>query len=155
MQSSLNWVLVVLGAVLILLEVVLGAISGFDFLLIGAAMLLGGFLGVATKSVAVGTVTAGVLALAYVFVGRRRIRGRLGHQNLATNTDALLGRDGRVVDPITPERAGRVRIDGDEWRAQVANGYEGSLEIGRTVRVERIDGVTLHVKPHATGGSPL
>lgn len=155
MQSSLNWILVVLGALLILLEVVLGAISGFDFLLIGTAMLVGGFLGLATHSVAVGTATAGVLALLYVFVGRRQIKSRLSRRNTPTNTDAILGREAQVVDIITPERAGRIRIDGEEWRAQAAGGSEGVLEVGRTVRVERIDGVTLYVKPYATGGSAV
>ena len=155
MQSSLNWVLVVLGALLILLEIVLGAISGFDFLLIGSAMLVGGLLGLAVQSVGVGTATAGILALAYVFLGRRRIRDRLGRRNIPTNTDALLGREAHVVDPITSERAGRVRIDGEEWRAQLANGSDGALEIGRTACVERIAGVTLYVAPKATGGSAV
>lgn len=153
MPSSLNWVLVVLGALLVLLEVVLGAISGFDFLLIGTAMLVGGLLGLATNSVVAGTATAGVLALAYVFFGRRRIRDRLSRRNTPTNTDAILGREARVVEPITPEHAGRVNIDGEVWRAQLANGSEDTLEEGRTVRVERIDGVTVYVKPHAIGGS--
>lgn len=152
MQSSLNWALVVLGALLILLEIVLGAISGFDFLLIGTAMLLGGLLGLAVHSVTVGAAAAGILALAYVFLGRRRIRDRLARKNIPTNTDALLGREARVVEPITPERAGRVRIDGEEWRAQLANGNDGTLETGRTARVERIAGVTLYVSPQATGG---
>ena len=40
MSSVINWILIVAGALLILLEVILGAISGFDFLLIGSANLL-------------------------------------------------------------------------------------------------------------------
>ena len=86
---SLNWILIVVGALLILLEVVLGAVSGFDFLLIGSAILLGGVLGVATKSASIGLATGGILALVYVFVGRKKIRSRLARHNLPSNTDAL------------------------------------------------------------------
>lgn len=153
MQSSLNWVLVILGAVLVLLEVVLGAISGFDFLLIGTALLVGGLLGLVTGSVTAGAATAGILALAYVFLGRRRIRDRLSRRNTPTNIDAILGREARVVEAITPEHAGRVNIDGEVWRAKLANGSDTTLQEGQTAHVEHIDGVTLYVKPQATGGS--
>lgn len=38
MSPNLNWFLVIAGAILILIEIVLGAITGFDFLLIERQM---------------------------------------------------------------------------------------------------------------------
>jgi len=146
---SLNWMLIVVGAVLILLEVLLGAISGFDFLLIGSAILLGGLLGLVTKSAALGVATGGVLALIYVFLGRKKIRSRLGRPNLLSNTDALLGREVRVTEPIGPDQPGRIRFEGEEWRALPASPGGGSLAAGSAVRIERIDGVTVYVRPLA------
>jgi membrane protein implicated in regulation of membrane protease activity len=150
-----NWVLIVGGALLILLEVILGAATGFDFLLIGSAMVLGGVLGLVTGSAVLGAATAGVLALLYVFLGRRRIRRRFVRPGVESNTDALLGRPARVVDAISDARAGRIRIDGEEWRAEAASPLRGPIEAGRTVRVVRIDGVTVFVEPtgSSTGGS--
>jgi membrane protein implicated in regulation of membrane protease activity len=153
MSAILNWALVIAGMFLILLEVVLGAMSGFDFVLIGSAMVLGGVLGLIVHSAAVGAATAGVLALLYVAVGRGRIRNRLLRRNIPTNADALLGRTARVVETITPTRAGRIRLEGEEWRAQPAIADGPAIETGTTVRIERIDGVTVYVQSVPTGGS--
>jgi len=140
---------------MVLLEVVLGAITGFDLLLLGSAVLLGGVLGLITGSSAVGVATAGVLALLYVFIGRRRVRGRLNRPSIPSNTDALLGRNVRVVERISTDHVGRVKIEGEEWRAQVEGPLRDPIEPGETVRVTRIDGVTLLVArvPAAAPGS--
>jgi len=143
---ALNWILVIAGAVLVLVEIILGAVTGFDFVLIGSALMLGGILGLLTKSVAVGAAAAGVLALLYVFVGRKRIRNRLARPNMPTNTDALLGKTARVVETITSERPGRIKFEGDEWRAALDRPESGPIDLGSTVRVVRIDGVTAFVE---------
>jgi membrane protein implicated in regulation of membrane protease activity len=143
---SLNWILVIAGAVLVLVEIILGAVTGFDFVLIGSALMLGGILGLLTKSVAVGTAAAGVLALLYVFLGRKRIRSRLARPGMPTNTDALLGKTARVIEVITPERPGRIKFEGDEWRAALDRPENGPIDLGRTVRVVRLDGVTAFVE---------
>jgi membrane protein implicated in regulation of membrane protease activity len=145
MIRSTNWILIIVGAALVLMEVLLGAVSGFDFLLIGSAVLAGGLLGILTHSPAVGVATAGILSLAYVLLGRKRIRARLRRPGLSSNTDALLGRTMLVSEPIAKDRAGRVKWEGEEWRAMA----EGTvpLETGRSVRVVRIEGVTLFVVP--------
>jgi membrane protein implicated in regulation of membrane protease activity len=164
MSTGVNWFLIVAGAVLILVEVLLGAASGFDFLLIGSAVLLGGALGLGVSSTPVGLATAGVLSLLYVFVGRRRIRGRLRRPGIPSNTDALLGREVMVVEAITAERAGRIKVEGEEWRALVdgpppeptppspKTGQE-PVAVGSKVRVSRVDGVTVYVVP-VEGHSP-
>lgn len=40
-----------------------------------------------------------------------------GEENRVSNADALLGRQGRVVEPVKADGFGRVQIDGDVWKA--------------------------------------
>jgi membrane protein implicated in regulation of membrane protease activity len=150
---SPSWILIVIGAVMILAEVVLGAISGFDFLLLGSAVLLGGVLGLVTGSTVLALAAAGVLSLLYVALGRRRIKARLDRHDIPTNTDALLGKEVRVVETIGAERAGRIKHEGEEWRAEAVSSSTTPLEPGRSVRVVRIDGVTAYVVPTDAEGS--
>ncbi|MBP5338191.1 MAG: NfeD family protein [Prevotella sp.] len=48
-----------------------------------------------------------------------------------SNADALLGRTGRVVEPIHAGRNGYVQIDGDMWKAVSST----DIAVGTTVRV--------------------
>jgi len=73
MQHPINWILIVVGAILVLLEVLLGALSGFDLLLLGIGILLGGLGGVVSGSPIAGLGIAAALSLFYVIFGRRRI----------------------------------------------------------------------------------
>lgn len=145
MTRSINWILIILGAALVLMEVLLGAVSGFDFLLIGSAVLIGGLLGVVTGLPLLGVAAAGVFSLAYVFFGRKKIRARLRRPGLPSNTDALIGRTVLVSEPIAHDRAGRVKWEGEEWRAMAET--DAPIGIGRSVRVVRIEGVTAFVTP--------
>jgi membrane protein implicated in regulation of membrane protease activity len=51
--------------------------------------------------------------------------------NKPSNADALLGRTGRVMEPITVGGTGYVQIDGDMWKAV----SETDIPVGTTVRV--------------------
>jgi membrane protein implicated in regulation of membrane protease activity len=42
---------------------------------------------------------------------------RKGEDNRVSNADALLGRQGRVVETVKTDGFGRVQIDGDIWKA--------------------------------------
>jgi membrane protein implicated in regulation of membrane protease activity len=63
----------------------------------------------------------------------------------AIGSESLVGSRGPVVGDCRPE--GRVRVGGELWRAVCA---EGATE-GDEVVVERVDGLTLHVRPVARG----
>jgi membrane protein implicated in regulation of membrane protease activity len=150
MSTVITWILIVGGALLILLEVLLGAISGFDFLLIGSALLLGGVLGLILHQPLVGLAAAGVLSLLYVLVGRRRIRDRLRRPGIATNTDALLGRVVAVSVEVGADHAGRIRLEGEEWRALLDRREAPeapAIPAGAKAQVTRVDGVTVFVVP--------
>ncbi len=53
--------------------------------------------------------------------------------NRASNADALLGRTGRVTEPITAGTTGYVQIDGDLWKAVADDSV--NIPVGTTVRV--------------------
>lgn len=69
----------------------------------------------------------------------RRRRARVG-------AETLLGREAVVVLPCRPE--GQVRIDGELWQARCE---EGADTYERVV-VERLDGLTLRVRPVPPAG---
>lgn len=137
-----SWMLVGGGILLVLIEVMLGAALGFDFVLIGTALVLGGILGLVTGSTPIGAATAGVLALLYVALGRRWVRGRLAGHGTRSNVDALIGAPGVITEAVSPEQPGRVRVRGDLW---LADGDGRTLAIGASVTVQRVEGITLHV----------
>jgi membrane protein implicated in regulation of membrane protease activity len=62
-----------------------------------------------------------------------------------TGTEALVGKMGKVTQDIPlPPEAGRVQIDGDNWRAMVVHGTP--IATGETVRIVRVESVTVYVE---------
>jgi hypothetical protein len=64
-----------------------------------------------------------------------------------SNASALVGRQGVVIEPISAERPGYVRVDGDEWRAVTADGT--MIERGVNVRITAINSIVVTVEPVA------
>ena len=56
-----------------------------------------------------------------------------GEDNRVSNADALMGRQGRVVESVKADGFGRVQIDGDIWKA-VTNEPQ-DIVAGKNVRV--------------------
>jgi membrane-bound serine protease (ClpP class) len=74
----------------------------------------------------------------------RRWSRRLEHEQPALSPDdELIGLLGEVVTPCRP--TGQVRVRGELWAAICPSGAES----GATVRVERVDGLTIQVAPAA------
>ena len=141
-----NWVLVIAGAVLVLVEVALGGFAGFDLVLIGSSFVLGGILGLIVGSPVTGLVAASLLCIAYIAAGRRWVRARLKRPGIHTNTDALIGQRGLVTQAVAAHAPGQVRLRDEVWRARPAAGETAALEAGSEVIVEGVDGVTLLVR---------
>lgn len=142
----LSWILVGVGLVLILLEVLMGAALGFDFVLLGSAIALGGGLGLLFDSQPLGLAASGVLALLYLAIGRRFVRSRYKGRTVRSNADAVLGAHGTVVNAVGWRKPGLVRVNSEEWRAEVVDSAAAELPPGQEVAVERVEGVTLIVR---------
>ncbi|HEY2953678.1 MAG TPA: NfeD family protein [Candidatus Eisenbacteria bacterium] len=146
MSGVWNWVLIVAGALLVLVEVALGGFAGFDLVLIGSAFVVGGVIGLAFGSPPIGFVVASVLCVLYIGVGRRMMRRRMQTRPVPSNADALIGLRGIVTQRIALHAPGQVRVRDEIWRAAPAPEVEGALEPGAEVTVTTVDGVTLLVR---------
>ena len=58
---------------------------------------------------------------------------RKGEDNRVSNADALMGRQGRVVETVKSDGFGRVQIDGDIWKAVTKESAD--IPEGANVRV--------------------
>ena len=56
-----------------------------------------------------------------------------GEDNRVSNADALMGRQGRVVESVKADGFGRVQIDGDIWKAVTNESQD--IVAGKNVRV--------------------
>jgi len=62
-----------------------------------------------------------------------------------TNQEAMIGKVGRVLEEInTAKGTGRVKLDGDDWKAEVEDG--SIIEVGKSVDIVRIESIVLIVK---------
>lgn len=69
----------------------------------------------------------------------RRLRSKSGEK---TNLDRIIGATGIVMEDITKNEVGEVKVDGKRWSAISKN----KIEKGETVKVLKIDGVKLIVE---------
>lgn len=146
MNVSWNWVLIVAGALLVLVEVLLGGFAGFDLVLIGSSFSIGGAIGLWTGNTTLGFLIAAVLCLLYIAIGRRWMRKRMQHGPVPSNADAVIGQRALVLASLSEHHAGQVKVSGEVWRALPAAGDAGPIESGAEVTVESVDGVTLRVR---------
>ena len=146
MDSFWDWVLIVAGALLVLIEVALGGFAGFDLVLVGSTFIVGGAVGMALHNPAIGFVVAAVLCVIYIGVGRKMMRARMQTRHIPTNSDALLGQKGIVTQRIAPHAPGQIRLRDETWRAGLASGVESPIENGTEVTVTAVEGVTLQVR---------
>ena len=146
MALGWNWLLLIAGALLILVEVAFGGFAGFDLVLIGSAFILGGGIGMLTDNTVVGFVVASALCVGYIAIGRRWVRARLRDKPLPSNVDALLGEKGVVTAAVGEHAPGMVKVRGEVWRAVPAPGAGGPFDVGTVITVDSVDGVTLMVR---------
>ena len=64
--------------------------------------------------------------------------------SVLSNSDALIGREGRVIEAIRPGDYGYVKIDGDEWKAQSPD--DTTIEVGTTVKVIGRESIIISVE---------
>ena len=149
--TTVNYLLIALGGVMIIAELLLGAITGFDLALLGVAVAAGGAVGLYFDSVRVGLFSAGGLSLGYLLFLRKWIRLKLTATGRPALVQELVGRSGVVTVRIAPHEPGQVKLGDEIWRATLASGTDGAPESGTrepgaTVTVDSVDGVTLIVK---------
>ena len=83
--------------------------------------------------------------IAFVFVRPVIVKFLLKKKDeVVTNADAVVGRIGVVTEEINAgKNTGRVKIDGDDWKAEASE----TIAVGEKVEVINRDSLILNVKP--------
>ena len=147
MGNWVNWLLVIAGVLCVAAELALGASTGFDLALVGASLAAGGVVGLLGESWQAGLISAAVFALLYFALFRRWLKAKLHVKEQASNVDAVVGRSGVVTKRIGPAHdCGLVKVGSEEWRAELAAPDGAAREIGVSVQIVSVEGVTLKVQ---------
>ena len=90
---------------------------------------------------AVGTFLAFILIRPVVM---RYLDKKTNDNGVKTNMDSIIGKTAVVTEKIEENGFGRVKIDGDEWKAQTSDG--SAVEVGTKVKIEAFESIILTVK---------
>lgn len=134
-------ILIILGIIAIIVEIILGAATGFELLIIGIVFIIGGGVGMLTGSMMGAVSTIIILILGYVFFGRKMIKQALHITTSKTNIDSIIGKQGVVVEPINPDVPGQIKYEGEIWRAEA----DKVITKGKKIKIISVSGVTLKV----------
>ena len=146
MGNWVNWLLLIAGIICVIVELALGALTGLDLALVGASLSVGGAIGLLTGSANIGILSAAGAALIYFALFRRWLKAKLTVRDQMSNVDAVMGKTGVVTKRIAPRDCGLVKVGSEEWRAELAQGDETVREVGATITVSSVEGVTLKVR---------
>lgn len=88
-----------------------------------------------------------IISALLLFTLTKKFSKKSGHKNMIpTHIDALIGRNGVVLENIDPEqKTGLVKLDGEIWTALSLNGEV--IPRGTIVTAKQIRGVRLFVSP--------
>ena len=146
MGNWVNWLLVIVGIVCVIVELALGALTGFDLALVGGCLAVGGAIGLFAVSPEVGLIAGAALALLYFVVFRSWLKSKLTVRTQLSNVDAVVGKTGVVTKRIVARDAGLIKVGAEEWRAELLNPEDSARDVGATVVVNAVEGVTLKVR---------
>jgi len=136
--------LTIIGLFLIILELVIGIETGFDLLLLGLSLLIGGLIGYFTTDMS-GIVVSTLLAFGYLLIGRKVIKNKIHAFSHNSNTDSLLGTITTIKMWDNSKNYGIVNIEGEDWRVKSVDNTDISLNT--KVKISDVTGVTLLVTP--------
>lgn len=138
----LFWAIV--GVVCLILELSSGTFFIMCFAIGAVFSIIASLIGVSSFGLQV-LIFAAFSALSIFFVRPFALKYlHKGEDNRVSNADAIIGRIGTVSEPIEANGYGRVKIDGDDWKAVSVDG--SSISCGESVRVVKLDSIIITVK---------
>ena len=142
-SDSRVWLVFVgIGLLMILLELIVGVETGLDLVFLGSAFILGGLVTWPLNSWVVTLIVTSAICVAYVALGRRYVHRWTTVRKSKTNVDAIVGRTGVVMQSITRNVDGRVKVGNEDWKARATE----EIEKGDEIVVTGVSGVTLIVE---------
>ena len=141
MNIDPNWLIFYSGLGLVILELIIGVDTGFDFLLIGLSLIIGALGGFVAGSYLVAVSVSIVITILYLIFGRKFIKEKLYVSTHKTNIDALIDKEAIVIKMISKNKAGQVKVENEVWRALADKTYKE----GEKVKIISVEGVALKV----------
>ena len=142
------WLLfVIVGLLFALVELIIGVETGLDLVFIGSAFILGGLVTWPFHSWILTVIVTGIICIAYVALGRRYVHRWTAVRKSRTNIDAIIGRQGIVLQSIAKNVDGLIKVGYEQWRARA----EEDIKEGDEVVVTGVSGATLIVKKNEGG----
>jgi len=145
MEFSDVWlwlIFVAVGLFFVLLELILGVETGLDLVFIGSIFIIGGLVTWPFNSWVLTVIITSIVCVVYVALGRRYVHRWTLVRKAKTNIDAIIGRQGIVVNSIASNVHGLVKVGYEQWRARA----EEDIKEGDEIVVTGVSGVTLIVK---------
>lgn len=136
-----NWLFIFAGLFAVIIELILGVATGFDFAIFGIALIVGGTAGNITNNSEVSFITAILLIILYIFFGRKALKNKLNINTKNTNVDELIDKTGVCLKKIEPHAPGQIKIKSEIWRAE----SDEQIEVHEKVKITGVEGVTLKV----------
>ena len=134
-------IFVAAGLLMILLELIVGVETGFDLVFLGSAFILGGLVTWPFNSWILTVIVTSIICMAYVALGRRYVQRWKMTGKSRTNIDAIIGRNGIVLQSISRNTDGLVKVGNEQWRARA----DEDIKEGDEIVVTNVSGVTLVV----------
>src|SRR5262249_31912044 len=142
------WAWVMVGALLLGAESFLIP-TDFFLVFVGGSAIAVGVISLAGMEMApwLQWTTFAVFSLLSLVIFRGWLKARLPRPAVPRVDDTFTGEIGMARERLAPGAVGRVDLRGTSWSAR--NVGDAPLEPGARVRVERVDGLTLHVRREA------
>lgn len=146
--DSWVWLIFIgIGLLMILLELIVGVGTGLDLVFLGSAFIIGGLVTWPFHSWVLTLIITLVICIAYLVLGRRYVHRWTATRKEKTNIDAIIGKNGIVLQRLTSGVNGLVKVGNEEWRARA----EESIEKDEVIVVTSISGITLNVEKFKGG----
>ena len=137
------WLLI--AAVFVVIEIFT---SGFAVACLSGGCVFGSILAACDLSLTWQVVAFAVgTFLAFVFIRpivMKYLDKKTNDTGVKTNMDNIIGKTAVVTEKIEENGYGRVKIDGDDWKAKTADG--SAAEVGEKVEIESFESIILTVK---------
>jgi membrane protein implicated in regulation of membrane protease activity len=139
------WIWILIGLALLGIEA--GTPGGFFFLFFGISGLAVGTLAALGLAGPLWTqwVLFSVLALLALLVLRKPLQARLNVNGTGRPVDKLTGETATARTDMAPDQVGKAELRGTTWTAR--NASPTAIVSGQRLKVERVDGLTLFVRP--------
>ncbi len=139
------WLWIVLGIVLLALEA--ATPGGLFALFFGLSAILVGGLTVAGWAGSVSTqwLLFSAISVAFLLLLRQPLRARLNLTGNQRPVDSFVGESAVALEDLAPGGTGKVELRGSSWSGR--NASQAALPKGQRCRVDRIEGLTVWVRP--------